>query len=68
MTEKGSETELDPVARFHAVYTNLPLKERIRVVVVINNEPISWEIARNEIIHGTRGKAILEKLIKLSII
>ena len=59
----------DPAARFYKVYDNLPLEERKQVILVLGKEPISWEVARNEIINKTeRGKAILEKLIQLSII
>lgn len=64
--EKG---ESDLAARFLKIYANLPIEERSQVVVVIDDEPISWEVSRNEIVHSTpRGKAILSKLKKLDII
>ncbi|MFA5050423.1 MAG: hypothetical protein WC501_05435 [Candidatus Micrarchaeia archaeon] len=54
---------------FLKIYTNLPLEERKQVVIFINDEPISWELARNEIIHKTfRSEKILEKLRHLNII
>lgn len=63
-TEKYS-----PQERFLKIYDNLPFQERKEVVVVINNEPISWNIARNNIIHMTElGKKILKKLSELEII
>ncbi len=63
---KGTD---DDVARFLKIYNNLPLEERKQVVLVLENEPISWEVARNEIIHNTKkGNEILQKLIGLNII
>ena len=65
--EKGDK--LDPVTAFIKLYNNLPLDERKRVVLVFENEPISWEVARNEIIHKSpRGENILKKLIELKIV
>ncbi|MCK5023658.1 MAG: hypothetical protein KAS04_05780 [Candidatus Aenigmarchaeota archaeon] len=58
-----------PHERFLKIYNNLPLSERIEVVVVINDEAITWQIARNNIIHGTPlGNEILKKLVELEII
>jgi len=55
--------------RFMRVYSNLPLNMRKEVIVVINKEPISWDVARNEIEHDTQlGKEILKKLMELKII
>jgi len=67
VSEKKSEP--DSFARFHKVYDNLPLEERKQVVLVLGKEPISWEVARNEVVNGTeRGKTILQKLIQLEVI
>jgi len=56
-------------ASFLKLYSNLPLTERTQPIVVLDNQPISWEIARNEVIHDTaRSKAILKKLKELKII
>jgi len=64
-----TKDESDMAVRFMKIYANLPLEERSQVVVVLNEEPISWEVARNEIIHNTKkGKEILKKLKKLNII
>ena len=61
--------KLDSKAKFMKIYASLPIEERRQVVIVIEDEPISWEMARNEISHDTpRGKKILEKLEELDII
>ncbi len=66
-TRKG--VNMDPVASFFRVYANLPLNEREQVIIVLDDQSISWEVARNELIHKTeRGKKIIEKLIALKII
>ena len=55
--------------RFMKVYSNLPINLRKETVVVIDREPISWNVAHNEISNDTElGKKILEKLIELDII
>ena len=65
--EKGGE--LDPAAAFIKLYNNLPLEERKRVVLVFEGQPISWEVARKEIINKTgRGGEMLKKLLELKII
>lgn len=51
------------------VYSNLPLKIREEIVIVIDGEPLSWNVAYNEIMHGTeKGKIIIDKLIEMGII
>jgi len=51
------------------VYSNLPLNLRREIIVVIDKEPISWEVAHNEVINNTTlGKRILKKLSDLSLI
>jgi len=55
--------------RFHAVYANLPLSLREQVVLVLDDEPITWKVANLEIIEDTKvGRRILKKLIELEII
>jgi len=55
--------------RFFKVYANLPLNLREEVVLVINDEPITWKVAYLEISGDTKlGKQILEKLISLKFI
>jgi len=59
----------DSAASFNIVYANLPLNERRLTIVVIDDEPISWEMAYREINQKTSlGERILEKLKKLEII
>jgi hypothetical protein len=55
--------------RFMKVFTSLPLPERELTVVVIENQPVSWNRAYTEIKNDTkRGKAIQKKLEELDII
>jgi len=55
--------------RFYKVYNNLPLNIREEVIIVIDNEPITWKIARLEIDGSTElSDVILEKLEALQII
>ena len=72
MTQKNklnSSVVNDPATSFNIIYSNLPLNERRLPIVVIENEPISWEMAYREINHKTQlGKQILEKLKELDII
>ena len=59
----------DALERFVKVFSSLPLEERIQSVVVIGNQPISWNMAYNEIKHNTEfGKKIGKKLIDMDII
>jgi len=55
--------------RFMRVYSDLPLKLRKEIVMVIDEEPITWNAAYIEVKNGTeKGKKILEKLASLGII
>lgn len=55
--------------KFYKVFANLPLNLREEVVAVIDNEPVSWRVAKLEIDNDTAlGKRILEKLEALKII
>jgi hypothetical protein len=57
------------ISRFMRVYSNLPLKLRGEIIAVIDDEPITWNVAHQEIAHDTeKGKKILDILIKLKII
>ena len=54
---------------FFKIYSEVPIDERKLVVVVLNSEPISWNLAYQEIKNNTdRGKKILKILKKLEII
>ena len=56
-------------SRFLKVYSNLPLEERQRPIVFIDDAPISWIMASREISEETDlGKKILNKLVELGFI
>jgi len=60
---------MDKRTKFLKVYVNLPLGERSEVVVVVDNEPLSWNAAHLEVEQNTpTGKKILEILTKLEIL
>ena len=51
------------------VYSNLPLNLRKDIVIVIDKEPITWNVAYLEVDQKTKkGKKILRKLEELKII
>lgn len=55
--------------RFMRVYSDLPLKLRKEIVMVIDEEPVTWNAAYIEVKNNTeKGKRILEKLASLGII
>jgi len=61
--------DMDEKEAFFKVYSNLPLEEREKVVVVLDGEPISWSLAYQEIKNNTkRAHKILNILKKLDII
>ncbi|MHA1372506.1 MAG: hypothetical protein ACTSRA_22635 [Promethearchaeota archaeon] len=60
---------MDKKQKFYKVYSNLPLNIREEIVVVYNDEPISWKVAKLYIDENTKsGEEILEKLSELNII
>lgn len=59
----------DLYSRFHKIYSNLPLKLRREVILVINEEPITWNVVFIEVKNKTeKSKEILKKLDDLEII
>ena len=55
--------------KFLQIYANLPLNQRTEIVVVVDNEPLTWNAAKIEIENNTeKGKEILGKLVELGII
>ncbi len=55
--------------KFLKVYASLPITERNNIVVLIDDQPISWLMAYREIKNNTElGKKIQEKLISKGII
>lgn len=60
---------IDGKEDFFKVYSNIPLEERKNVIVVIDNQPISWSLAFQEIKNETEsGAKILKILRELDII
>lgn len=54
---------------FFRIYANLPIEERNNVVVVINKQPVSWNIAYLEVKNNTKlGQIILKTLKDLGIL
>ena len=54
---------------FFKIYANLPIEERNNVIVVLNKQPISWNIAYLEIKSNTNlGQQILKALKELGIL
>jgi hypothetical protein len=54
---------------FFRVYSGLPLEERKNTIVIIDQEPISWSLAYEEINNGTeKGKKIIKILKELGIV
>lgn len=55
--------------KFLQIYANLPLSQRKEIIVVIDDEPLTWNAVKIEIENDTlKGKEILEKLVKLGIL
>ncbi len=55
--------------RFMKVYSNIPINLRKEIILVIDDQPITWNVAYLEIKNNTPlGKRILEKLSELEII
>ncbi len=60
---------MDLKERFYKVYGNLPLNTRDEVILVIDDEPITWRVARLEVDQDTKlSRDILEKLAALEVI
>jgi len=55
--------------RFLKVYADIPLNLRKEIVLVLDKEPISWNVAYVEIVNKTeKSNIILNKLFELKII
>lgn len=60
---------MDLKERFYKIYYNLPLNLREEIILVVGNEPLTWQVARLEVDQDTKSaKVILEKLAALKII
>jgi len=59
----------DLKSKFIKIYANLPLNLRNEIVIVIDNEPLTWNACFIEVENDTeKGEIILKKLKKLKII
>ena len=55
--------------KFLKIYANLPLGLRGEIVVVLEDEPLTWNSVYIEVVNDTlKGKEIIEKLIEMEII
>ena len=55
--------------RFLNVYSNLSIDIRKEIIVIVDDKPITWNVAYEEIKNKTElGKKILDKLIELELI
>lgn len=62
-------TVMNKQQRFYKIYSNLPINLREEVIAVIDNEPLTWKVAKLEIDGKTKlGEEILEKLASQNII
>ncbi len=61
---------MDKKARFYKTYANIPLGLRNEIVVVVgDNEPLSWNAAKIEIDNDTdKVEEILDKLDQLGLL
>ena len=53
---------MDIKEKFFTLYSNLPLAEREKVILVIDNEPISWNVAYQQVKNDTK---LSHKLLKI---
>ncbi|MEK7119637.1 MAG: hypothetical protein AAB889_03920 [Patescibacteria group bacterium] len=60
---------MDKKTQFLKVYANLPLGAREEIVVVVDGEPLTWQVAKLEVEQDTaKGKQVLETLTSLKIL
>lgn len=60
---------MDRKSQFLKIYANLPLSQRSEIIVVLDDEELTWNSAKIEVINNTvKGKEILDKLVKLGIL
>jgi hypothetical protein len=55
--------------KFIKVFSNLPIDVRKEIILVIDDQPITWNVAYNEIINETSlGERIIQKLEEMELI
>lgn len=60
---------MDARERFLKIYANIPLSLRREIILVLDNEPITWNVAYVEVFNRTeKSKKILKKLEELKLI
>lgn len=60
---------MDRKRRFLQIYANLPLGARTEIIVVVDDEPLTWNAAKIEVENETKkGDEILEKLVRMEIV
>ncbi|HLD85077.1 MAG TPA: hypothetical protein VI968_00820 [archaeon] len=65
----SKEDALENKDRFLRAYSNVPLGMRNEIILLVDDKPITWDVAFIEIENSTgKGKEILKKLIQLELI
>ena len=60
---------MEKKSKFQRAYSNLPLEFRTEICVVIDDEPVTWTVAKLEIDNNSeKGSKILDKLFELKIL
>lgn len=60
---------MDKKAKFYQIYADLPLGSRDEIVVVFENEPVTWRVVKIEVDNNTiKSNQILDLLIKMGIL
>ncbi len=60
---------MEPRERFLKIYSDMPLNLRKEIVIIVDKEPITWNVAYLEVFNNTeKSKTILKKLQELKII
>lgn len=61
--------EMEKKSKFQRAYSNLPLEFRTEICVVIDDEPVTWNVVKLEIDNNSeKGNKILDKLFELKIL
>ncbi len=69
MQLEGLDNMDSAATKFQQIYANLPLNQRKEIIVVIDNEPFTWNAVKLEVDQNNeKSKEMLDKLIKLGII
>jgi len=59
----------DKREKFLKIYADLPIGVRTEIILILDNQPLTWNSAYLEVLNSTPlSKEILEKLSKLEII